>query len=305
MIIYKYFSREGALAALNNKSVLLKCPTEYNDPFDCIFYVNQKEKDKAYKLFINYIFFSELYNAIFVQKKLLSSLSPGTAKILETTIAQIADMTKESKRYVFQPGMDMWLRLIAKQKDLKLEEAEQACNKKIDEMVLQIREMAVVSCFSLDYKSILMWSHYGEDHKGACFEYEVNDEKIFQAVKYKNSLPLFRLTRLIEYYLGHVFAGKAMEKFNDDFYEFALVPLFTKSKDWKYEKEVRCVFSADDVNENIWHDEKGRKLYKMPKPRRILLGCKSTKAFETKIKTVCGDIPFEKLEMEEGKYSIK
>ena len=35
----------------------------------------------------------------------------------------------------------------------------------------KLREYLLVSCFSEDYKSILMWSHYAKDHTGFCVQY--------------------------------------------------------------------------------------------------------------------------------------
>ena len=148
-----------------------------------------------------------------------------------------------------------------------------------------------------------MWSHYAEKHKGICLEYEVPDNSEFKFVKYKRREPVFKLRKLMEYIFGHDFAE---EKINtkEDLYSFALVPLLTKYKDWKYEKEVRCVLPSNATDEKVWKD--GDKfLLKMPKPKRIFVGCNADEIFIENVKAKAGDIPVFFMKMIDGKYAIK
>ena len=301
MIIYKYFSQEGAKAALGNESVLLKCPTEYNDPFDCLFFVDKKEKEKAFKLFINYSFFEEFYRLIFIEKR-ESKLPKTSIEALKSSVADIVENIKKTKRYTFRPDIRMyhWLASLLAKDDL--EENRPAFNKIIDETIPMIKEAAMVSCFSLGSKSILMWSHYGEKHKGACFEYEVDDERVFRRVKYQKKVRNFELSKLLEIALGHKFLNEKIDASND-LYDFALKPLFTKSKEWEYEKEVRCVFSSKEMNPDI-SPFGDFKLLKMPCPKRIILGCEASDDFIKDVKKLSGDIPVEKLIKPDGEYSL-
>lgn len=66
-----------------------------------------------------------------------------------------------------------------------------------------------IICFSKSYKNPLMWGHYSENHKGLCLGFEIQENEL----------------KYVEY-IQH------REVKND-------IGLNIKSKDWKYEKEVR------------------------------------------------------------------
>ncbi|WP_111709854.1 DUF2971 domain-containing protein [Lutibacter citreus] len=112
-----------------------------------------------------------------------------------------------------------------------------------------------ISCFSKTYKEILMWSHYGNNHKGVCigFNYKGLSETfdfIPSKVKYKKKF-------------------KKVDYCND--YQKALNYLInTKSKNWKYEKEIRLRTNKDfapSLNEN------GIISIKPSSISRIIIGC--------------------------------
>ena len=108
MKIYKYLSKNGAIESLKTSSALLKCPIEYNDPFDCLFYVDTKEKKKAFKLFVNYYLFKEMYKLFYIEKKEPVKYK-AYAKILKANIGQIAKaLEKPLIRIVrsFNPGSE-------------------------------------------------------------------------------------------------------------------------------------------------------------------------------------------------------
>ena len=82
-----------------------------------------------------------------------------------------------------------------------------------------------VCCFSRKCDDILMWSHYGDCHRGICLEFDVSEEPGFfvfpQNVKYQDSYPLLDVSQEdgIQKYIG------------------ALIS--TKYSAWAYEEEVR------------------------------------------------------------------
>lgn len=91
-----------------------------------------------------------------------------------------------------------------------------------------------VSCFAQDWNVPLMWSHYGESHRGICIEYAVHPMKIAfdfanqnldqYHVRYATELPMLCLSELL-------------------FSPHQVLPNFlaTKHADWAYEKEWRLV----------------------------------------------------------------
>lgn len=302
MKIYKYLSKNGAIESLKTNSVLLKCPLDYNDPFDCLFYVDKKEKKRAYKLFINYYLFREMHELFYVEKK--EPVNYETyAKILKVNIGQIAKNIKTTKRYTYQADIGMYQKLASMMVKTNLDEMQKKFDEMIENVLSQVRETALVSCFGLDNKSVLMWSHYGEKHEGACFEYEVPDNDVYKKIKYNKKLPIFKLVKLMEIILGHDFVNEKIDT-NNYLYGFVLEPLLTKSNDWKYEKEVRCVFSKNESNERIFTKD-DKILLRMPKPTKIYLGCKAPESFANEIKKYADDITIEYMKMSASKYKVE
>jgi hypothetical protein len=62
----------------------------------------------------------------------------------------------------------------------------------LDKTYAQVAEKFSVQCFSRSWNNILMWSHYGDRHKGICLGFDVPDE----------------FTREIRYVRGLVPGGK-------------------------------------------------------------------------------------------------
>ena len=302
MKIYKYLSKDGAIESLKTNSVLLKCPVDYNDPFDCLFYVDEKEKKRAYKLFINYYLFKEMHKLFYIEKKELVNYKTY-AKILKANIGQIAKNLEKTKRYAYQADIGMYQKLASMIVKTNLDEMQKKFDEMIEDVLPHVRETALVSCFGLDNKSVLMWSHYGEKHEGACFEYEVPDNDVYKEIKYNKKLPVFKLVKLMEVILGHDFVNEKVDA-NNDLYSFALEPLLSKSKDWKYEKEVRCVFSKNETNERIFTKD-DKILLKMPNPTKIYLGCKAPESFVDELKKYAGDIPIEYMKIAVSKYKVE
>ena len=178
--------------------------------------------------------------------------------------------------------------------------------KHFDDVFNEVRNLSLVSCFSLKNDDILMWSHYADSHKGACIKYEIED-KNFAEVKYSKSMPDFQLVKALEISLGHSYAGKEIDVNNKDYF-FMIDPLLTKSDEWIYEKEVRCIFSKNKPDPRIKKevDKKGKEtfLLKMPKPIAIYIGCNATKKFIGTIKKLKGDIPLFVMKPNDNEYSL-
>lgn len=88
-----------------------------------------------------------------------------------------------------------------------------------------------VLCFSATPSEILMWSHYANNHKGFCVEYDFSEDshlrKIAQPVCYSETIPALSLANLPD---------GAESNFLD-------VCIFTKAKQWQYEQEWRVIMT--------------------------------------------------------------
>ncbi|MEE4075186.1 DUF2971 domain-containing protein [Pseudomonas viridiflava] len=105
----------------------------------------------------------------------------------------------------------------------------------------QIQAIGVL-CLSETPCEILMWSHYAQNHKGFCIEYSVDESSLLRAmaqpVRYTDAYPSLSVKNL---------PGDAEQNFLD-------VCLYTKAKQWSYEKEWRVISPV------------GGKLYRAPAP---------------------------------------
>lgn len=88
-----------------------------------------------------------------------------------------------------------------------------------------------IFCASLECSNTLMWSHYGDEHKGICIEYEIK------------SLPKNVGWNKINY-VHKNFTHERIEKN----YGVTIAGLYTKDKNWSYEKEIRLVSYKEKDN---------------------------------------------------------
>lgn len=97
----------------------------------------------------------------------------------------------------------------------------------------RMREIGVL-CLSATPYEILMWSHYAENHKGFCVEYDFSEgthlRKLAQPVRYSEVIPSLSLANL-------------PSEAKDNFLE---VCIFTKAKQWQYEQEWRVIMDEGD-----------------------------------------------------------
>lgn len=98
------------------------------------------------------------------------------------------------------------------------------------------KSMGVLSLCE-DYRNILMWAHYADDHKGICIEFErtskntLGKDEVTKPVKYIKSYPKIRAIDFL-----HSKNASLTQKM-----------LWTKSIDWEYEKEWRVLCERGNI----------------------------------------------------------
>ncbi len=137
---------------------------------------------------------------------------------------------------------------------------------------LLIKHICKIYCFSEINNSTLMWSHYANNHKGVCVEYEVNQDshhrkiylqqnRFLMPINYSSEIPKISGT----YFFHNI--EENIEKI-----------LLSKSLDWSYEKEWRFI------------DFQSEYLIKSPfKITSIIFGERCENENINKIKDICGD----------------
>lgn len=158
---------------------------------------------------------------------------------------------------------------------------------------IEIDHAIGILSLSTEWNNLLLWSHYGDQHKGFCI-----------------GLNFERLKK----YFNHGDYNHVNYPENDNYpkihplansYEESYYPrVFTKSKVWKYESEFRFVkrFKESSVN-----NSDSRKLKISPDIiSEVFLGCKSTEKTQDEIKALCEryQIPVIKTKMHEFNFSL-
>ena len=118
--------------------------------------------------------------------------------------------------------------------------------------VQSVMSQTYVLSLSKTYKSIQMWAHYADAHKGICYGFDVSeDEECFSPrmdVVYKKDRPQINILDL--------FGGSEESKA-----EQIKKAITTKQKQWIYEEEVRCLkrFDINEQNTNVHFNPKALK----------------------------------------------
>lgn len=168
--------------------------------------------------------------------------------------------------------------------------------KQFRETMGHIRCTTGVACFSESYDSLLMWSHYAQNHQGICVEYELlkfNTELKFSPVPIIYSNERTRLSAI------------DMDNMGPSSLAFFIGCLTTKSIEWSYENEWRIIRDSGACGK-AWNDEKHGALLPSVTPSSIILGCDTSEEFEKEVCDYCEErkINLFKMEKDEAEYRL-
>lgn len=124
-------------------------------------------------------------------------------------------------------------------------------------------------CLSELWNSILMWSHYGDAHKGVCVCFDLADYfdcNIFPVTYQKN-------------YSNY--------KFGPNIGDFVQRVLLTKSYDWKYEKEHRVIDSQISMH------PMNQRVIDRKRIKGVFLGCNISPEDRTKLIAILKETEFK------------
>ena len=277
-LIYKYSSLDSAIKIIKTSSVLLNAPSKFNDPFDSILEIDEKDKAKSLNLIINYFTFKILCD--FVENPDLNLKKTTDRLLINTVKGEVAlyrKLIKKQITYDHLPFFDTIIKKISSLNDELNVAIESAKTKFEDETLPKItesREKARITCFSKRNDSILMWSHYANSHSGVCFEFE-EDRPFFKDVIYSEERPKIDLYKAMSRILGYDYVNEKITYQDKVLIESILTPFFVKSKEWSYEEEVRCLLSDEELNTEGFEYRDGKEFLKM-KISKIYIGTKAS-----------------------------
>ena len=236
---YKYTSLETLEKIIENQSLKVSNPTEFNDPFDCNFpgYHSSLDMFSRIKPLIMKDFNNE-YNQL---KSIYS-----TNSIKKMMLSEIPELS----------GLN----------DIIIEALDDLRNN-WDAFIGEYRVLSLTT----QKDNILMWSHYAEYHKGAVLCFDLSNDSHFNDIKKVNydidgkKLSNF-IDQIIKLFIEALvqnsvpteqFFSQADQLFENSkfsnkltrFFLLHFMPFFfIKKKDWEYEDEYRLVLNKKQTN---------------------------------------------------------
>ncbi len=160
------------------------------------------------------------------------------------------------------------------------------------------RKKEKVCCFSANNDSLLMWSHYADQHKGFCIEYRIetlNSDHFFR----KNLYPVLYSDEFydLRFFIEGLtsYAAGSHQQFRP---MIPLLAMLHKFKGWAYEKEWRLIQETD----NIVPDRPQT----TPTPSKIFLGARFDLSKGKELLEICQhkEIPTFQMRMAEDRFNI-
>ncbi len=210
---YKYKGlSEKIIESIEQSYIWLAEIASLNDPFECSI---QFDNDECLRHF-----YSSPEFQLFFKKVNGQILTPQE-------IERLGKSEKPFKEYL----------KICEAKGIPFNQTEEEQIRKVQNRWSQIVEEANqnlrICSFSLIKDSLLLWSHYSDEHRGICIEYDFEDENILRAfiqpVIYKDKV---HKIGLMEEYTTSQIIGASL----------------VKSLDWKYEQEWRLTIFKQDAS---------------------------------------------------------
>ncbi|MEY3995787.1 MAG: hypothetical protein RL344_130 [Pseudomonadota bacterium] len=214
MKLYKYSAvDENCLSGLINSQLWFSDPRSFNDPFDCDL---------------------RLYEKIYEKR---------ITKIKDEYLIKINEIIKKCQADNLTDGV---IEVISKKESI-LKLIENHKNEILDDGHKKFGILCLTK--NKGESNTLMWSHYGNSHKGVMLEFETdaNDEffKVQLSIIYINSLDS-------KYYEEKEQIKKILlQKYDEKSINNLFIFLF-KAKQWEYEQEVRVVKTKIKNNQRLF-----------------------------------------------------
>lgn len=202
---YRTFDKDGHWEQWTQGRVFCNNPLNFNDPFDCIL----SFESTSYSKTVRDVCFDVLRNRGII-------LSSTEYNSLNTDIDPINALAA-----------------ILKEKSIHIDEdyVSRIANSTRFNSLLQ--KMLSVTCFSERNDSLLMWSHYADQHRGFCIEYDFSDDP-----------------EISEFLFPVVYSDKKAIVNTDIHDVYCLKAALCKSEEWQYEQEWRYINMLKSTLEN-------------------------------------------------------
>tara|TARA_R100000935_G_C2812392_1_gene155611 strand:- start:530 stop:1321 length:792 start_codon:yes stop_codon:yes gene_type:complete len=153
----------------------------------------------------------------------------------------------------------------------------------VEEARKQIRSLGVLS-LSMVSDSILLWSHYADEHRGICIEFERNIDEDSGILE--NSRPVI---------YSDMYPTPSVDQLVLDPRALTNKVVYTKSHHWAYEREWR-----------LWKD-KGNQKHPLPGPVKSVILGSNWQGSQEDIQRICRDLNADLVQAKivKGRYDIE
>jgi len=251
--LYKYRPpSEYAINNLDNDTVWLSSPTEYNDPFEFAEYIDfeksreaiislrsEEDRDKLKLLYKN-------ENSMLLSKRATNTLN---SLLLQSTIDRLQEIEDTMLK-------EHYLNIL-------------------NEVKQKRKELFKVCSFCESPNDILMWGHYAQGHEGFCIEYNIGRWQLNE-IRRNYLHPVIYIDDI--YDSTDHFNQKMSRDILNSFYP--ILSATRKYIQWEYEKEWRLLIMPVDgsfPNPN----------YAMNCQSKVFIGCKMEHEMRLKIIDIC------------------
>lgn len=283
--LYRYRTcNENNFDALLNDRVYFNIPRNFNDPHDCLSFVDNEKICKMIEQESDLDSLSKIMTDMRQSTYLIKeSFSPNILPAMRAVYSLVKSMTDEQ----FAQQIN---ELQFKSGDLRnvlseVQTIKEYCHAQNEKLM---RDETYIACMSENIDSTLMWAHYADYHKGFALEYDTDDLMVLsgkcQSCKGRciaqHTLGLYPVVysndrfdateyeiETLKIYLSNYFYGIKQPLCIPDQLFYIKANSF-KGMDWEYEKEWRVVY-------NCMPSHPASK-YEVLRPKAVYLGSQMT-----------------------------
>ncbi len=329
MKLYKYTRFDIGKQIITSSQISLSKPRDFNDPFDCVPVSVDDDLRKAIDILNGYAIDQAIFKSL---QDIKHKLNKPAQKALISFVLweyRIARKLAKHKPMAYSPiftpekfnklfGLCERFGKISPeqlQEKEKLAYAQSVIEQQEWDTITQManmRDSLYITCLSAVCDSILMWSYYGQDHKGICIELEIEeDPRMLSKIKYCTERPTVQMEKLMKDLCGKMFAQKSSSEIDDDPVLLPLViqPYISKSKEWEHEQEYRLIFPEQILDEmgikkKMCSDGKERFMYNV-KITKVFVGAAMSDVQKSEIRSIVpSNVKVIEMQISDTKYEL-
>lgn len=294
--LYKYFSntidietgRNYSQEALENNTVFLAQPSQFDDPYDCTILIDEEEFARQ-----RIAYYAQLcglkilpewdYSKVLCEFScfLCQGLAAGKKLAALFPVPLDGNNVFETQHKLFVLSLQTGLNEFQNSEQGWGQAFYKAIHQEYVGLIKENVESFRVACFTESPYSMLMWAHYANSHKGFCLEYEIPPYGEPYIQLFHSLLPVIYSSKrvsILDQCLRSLQPPGLTEDILWDIFKYGLL---MKSLNWKYQNEWRLISCANMLSGD---DHFNCNFFKI---KKVFLGNKMNPQDRLKIIDIC------------------